>query len=54
MVYLDFGNSERVTMDRVRPLDPQFATLPAHAFLCALSEVSTNTESTTCYSCIQT
>jgi hypothetical protein len=37
--YIDYGNHERVTVDRLRPLPPDLLELPAQAFMCSLSKV---------------
>ncbi|XP_013416953.1 uncharacterized protein LOC106178356 [Lingula anatina] len=40
VVYVDYGNRERLPLDRVRHLAPDFAQLPTQAFYCALSQVA--------------
>ena len=37
--YVDYGNSERLPLSRVRPLPEKFRKLPFQAFVCALSQV---------------
>eukprot|EP00794_Sanderia_malayensis_P004854 gene4854-5491_t len=39
VTYVDFGNSERVAMNDVRPLYKDFMKLPAQAFVCRLDDV---------------
>lgn len=37
--YVDYGNTERLPLSRVRPLPEKFHKLPFQAFLCSLSQV---------------
>jgi len=37
--YIDFGNSERLKLNRVRPLPPELLSYPCQAFACSLAEV---------------
>lgn len=39
VIYVDYGNRAKVTIDDVRPLHPQFTTTPLLAFPCALKNV---------------
>ena len=40
VLYIDYGNRERTTLGRLRPMPENFTKLPCHAFTCALAEVS--------------
>ena len=39
MVYMDYGNRERVKANKLRALPEKFTALPAQAICCALAEV---------------
>uniref|UniRef100_A0A131Y945 Putative transcriptional coactivator n=1 Tax=Ixodes ricinus TaxID=34613 RepID=A0A131Y945_IXORI len=36
VIYIDFGNSDRVELQNLRPLDERFASLPAQAICCCI------------------
>jgi len=38
--YIDYGNSERVKLSRVRPLPREVLSYPCQAFACSLANVS--------------
>ncbi|XP_022081095.1 uncharacterized protein LOC110974069 isoform X2 [Acanthaster planci] len=39
VIYVDYGNCERLSLSRVRVLDPAFTQLPAQAVCCSLAKV---------------
>ncbi|XP_014670850.1 PREDICTED: uncharacterized protein LOC106811663 [Priapulus caudatus] len=39
VVYIDYGNEERLPLSRLRPLEKQFAQLPQQALCCSLAKV---------------
>ena len=39
VVYMDYGNKERVKANKLRALPEKFTALPAQAICCALAEV---------------
>ena len=41
VLYVDYGNRERLHVDQLRPLPHQFISLPTQAICCALAEVGT-------------
>ena len=38
VTYVDFGNSEKIHMNDIRPIYKEFMKLPAQAFVCCLSD----------------
>lgn len=36
---MDYGNRERLTMERIRPMPPEYAKLPPQVIACGLSKV---------------
>ena len=39
VIYIDYGNREKVKISKLRVLPDQFCVLPAQAICCALAEV---------------